>query len=248
MLTLRLLIIVSLLFDLVPKAQAQPDDVPTLTIVVGNYSRHFESVSLFFDRVMDQLSREQVEAVLSDDYNTPSRPFIMVVDTTMSGTAVALATSESPLAALSPLLESNFGYGFYVGNLDSPYSVDAIVGFSLYALGQCNKASVYLARGLQDPDPEYELDKVMAFYAGSCSLLQNDLETAAIYFQIADSLDSHFHFETLINLMWTYLQLGDHEKAFEILKRSVAEARKWNSLSLPIAVLMRYMIFSVARP
>lgn len=236
------LIIVMLLFSF--NVQAEENDQSTLYIVAGENYLRFESISTLFENVAARLSEENVAVAYSSDYyfDTP-HPSIIVIESDLGGEMVGVASGDKPLRALSPILESHYAYGFSIAHLDSAEAVDALVGFGLYVMGRCDQAMPYLGDHQRYADSRFDLGAVMAFYAGNCSLLQDDLNSAVSHFLYTLELARHGSYSASSNLTWTYLQLGENKKAFEHFDGLFPAALNRTDRSYLVTLLVRRLEF-----
>jgi tetratricopeptide (TPR) repeat protein len=116
-----------------------------------------------------------------------------------------------------------------IANWGDQYIATVATGIILYNLDDCETAMNYFAaaRLMLNQSTEDERTKIygLSFYQGNCSILLGDYEKAVDYFESGlyfnESRNDKVELPT--NLAWTYLQLGDQEKTFDLMARLVEE-------------------------
>lgn len=131
-------------------------------------------------------------------------------------------------------------------------------GILLYAHDQCTKALPYFenAQTLSQLTSNQEIitltTSLESFYAGNCALQVADYETAVKHFEAGLAYDNAIseQYDALqlnlkVNLAWTYLQLQESDKTFELMDEVVATAREASSIAEAQARSQRAQLYAL---
>jgi tetratricopeptide (TPR) repeat protein len=171
----------------------------------------FEALGISYNRILaNELSMTEFQ-----------HPYIYLSENDSTAeTGIFNVSSTDPLQ----IANSSFVYTHYRGSDSGSFqlqdteiasTINAITGFTLYILGDCQQALPYLTSDKASGE-EANLAAVMSFYAGNCSLILGEYQDAVAYF--TSVLDANYgnHLPSLNNMAWAYLQMGSPEYATSI--------------------------------
>lgn len=211
------------------------------------------------DRIRTELEKNQFELVV-----VQASP--QLDERAMQAAAMTLYTQldvhGAPLMSLYPLVQPAYfgaspilaahmesGLLTYVyGESQKETAANLAIGIILYSVGYCDLALPYFdqAEGSGFYAAEGETitrtTTAISFYKGNCSLMHGDLKSAASLFENAsnDSPDTLLFFDLQINLAWTYLQLGEAEKSFDLMDQLVEQSKNRISTNQFLIKVLQY--------
>ena len=133
---------------------------------------------------------------------------------------IVIELSDSNLEQVSPIPHNDLSISISIWDDDAP---ETLATFLFYALGEIELAEERLLT-LRDKTDNEILGQITEYYLGNIALINGDIELALEHYNNEYWLPtSGFHTFYGTNLAWALIQIGESEKAIEIMTEGVEQ-------------------------
>lgn len=195
-----------------------------------------EMTDEIFGRIVSALTDSGINHQFVDAYpstygeNSVVIRFYQIGDTENNTLLISMSSNGRYLSDISPLLHDNYDHTIAFNAIKNEIPLnqlisDMAIGLAYYATAACSQATRYFDIALNNLP---EVSAQIAFLKGNCAIIAENYETAARHFEASLSQieDDISYFEnTVTNLAWVYVQLGQGDDAIALMDDFVDAAR-----------------------
>jgi tetratricopeptide (TPR) repeat protein len=182
------------------------------------------------DQAQINLANDGITLIVLDWNTRPNSNLSIRISGDGAGNGwVNVRTSTPYYLEVSSVLSAHYGTGVNFPLENSTLTTSMTTALSFYSINHCDLASDYFETALtriSTVEESYRpyLAAYIAFYQGTCALVEGDYEEAISIFENGlahEGLERHSQPEIVTNLAWAYLQISDPHSAFDLMDRVI---------------------------